>query len=112
MERCDMRRTPKQRINDILERIERVNEYVGALGYNGFLADELTIDAVTYNLEVIGEAASHVPRRVRAKYPDIDWQAVVRLRDLFFSWNPEADRKVAWDVIKTELPELKRKLKG
>ena len=107
-----MRRTPEQRIDDILERIERVNEYLGALTYDGFLADGLTIDAVTYNLEVIGEAASHVPQRVRAKYPEIDWQAVVRLRDLFSPWNLGADHKVAWDIIQNELPELKRKLKG
>jgi uncharacterized protein with HEPN domain len=106
-----MPRTPEQRINDILERIEQVSEYIDDLTYDGFLANEMIFDAVTYNLEVIGEAASHVPKRVRARYPTIDWQIVVRLREVFRPLNPAGDHLTAWNVIKIELPELKRNLK-
>lgn len=105
-----MRRTPEQRINDILERIARVQGFVSTLTYGDFLADAMTFDAVSYDLEVIGEAASHVPKRVRARYPNIDWQIVVRLREVFRPLNPAGDHEVAWNIIKTELPELKRKL--
>ena len=34
-----------------------------------FLADEKTYDAVLRNLEIIGEAAKHLPDEIRAKTP-------------------------------------------
>ncbi len=110
MEGCDLRRTPEQRINDILERIARIQGFVNNLTFEDFLTDAMTFDAVSYDLEVIGEAASHVPQRMRTRYPGIDWPIVVRLKEVFRPLNPAGDHEAAWNVIKTELPELKRKL--
>lgn len=105
-----MRSVPERRINEILGSIERIERYTDTLTYEDFLADELMIGAVTFNLAIIGEAAGHISQNARAIYREIDWQSVMRLRDLFFPWNPGADHKVKWDVIKTELPALQSEL--
>ena len=40
-----------------------------------FERDELKYDAILRNLELIGEAATHVPAAVRQKHPVIPWPA-------------------------------------
>lgn len=48
-------------IEDMLERIDRIERYVAGLEREAFLRDVKTADAVVRNLEVIGEAASRLP---------------------------------------------------
>jgi uncharacterized protein with HEPN domain len=47
--------------------------YSQGLDLNQFVQDEKTFDAVVRNLEVIGEAAKHIPSEIRACYPDVEW---------------------------------------
>lgn len=42
--------------------IARMESYVADLTYEDFLADNKTQDAVVRNLEIIGEAARHIPQ--------------------------------------------------
>ena len=46
---------------DMLEAAERAIRYVRGMTRAAFGADEKTIDAVVRNLEILGEAAKHVP---------------------------------------------------
>lgn len=48
----------------ILERIERIQEYTVS-GKQAFFADRRTQDAVIRNFEVIGEAAKRIPEEYR-----------------------------------------------
>ena len=43
------------RIQDILDAIMRIEQYVAGYTYETFTADQKTIDAVVRNLEIIGE---------------------------------------------------------
>ena len=42
-----------------------------------FEADSLKYDAILRNLELIGEAATHVPAAVRKNYGSIPWRQVI-----------------------------------
>jgi uncharacterized protein with HEPN domain len=53
----------KIRISDILEGIAKIQRHTKGFDFDKFEADEKTIDAVIRNLEIIGEAARHVPSR-------------------------------------------------
>ena len=46
---------------DILESIEKIRKYLGEASFDEFLENEMRIDAVVRNLEIIGEAATHIP---------------------------------------------------
>jgi uncharacterized protein with HEPN domain len=48
-------------IEDILESIEKIENYTSSCNAESFIADNMTADAVVRNLEVIGEAASRLP---------------------------------------------------
>src|SRR3989454_2605602 len=50
------------RIEDILAAVERVQRYAAGMDLASFLADEKTVDAVSFCFGVIGEAAPTFPR--------------------------------------------------
>jgi uncharacterized protein with HEPN domain len=48
-------------VQDILEAIQRIEEYLSGVKFEEFSKDNKTIDAVVRNFAVIGEAAKKVP---------------------------------------------------
>jgi uncharacterized protein with HEPN domain len=50
--------------------------------FDAFRRDERTYDAVVRNLEIIGEAAKHVPNDLRCQVPGVDWRKVAAFRDV------------------------------
>ena len=68
-------------IQNMLEFAEKVLSYTNGMDQAAFLADERTYDATLRNLELIGEAATHVPRTVREQHPDIQWRQIIATRN-------------------------------
>lgn len=52
-------------LKDILDAVERIEEYTSDMNQRMFLKDYKTIDAVTRNLEIIGEASKFISGKVR-----------------------------------------------
>jgi len=48
-------------LEDILEACEKISHYVKDITYEEFMQDQMRFDAVVRNLEIIGEAARHLP---------------------------------------------------
>jgi len=65
-----MKRDYRLYLDDILEAIEKIGEYVKGMSFDEFAEDTKTIDAVVRNFEIIGEAAKHIPLTLREAYPD------------------------------------------
>ena len=56
-----MSRNLKLYLSDILKSIKKIERYTKGMNYKQLVADELTYDAVVYNLQIIGEAAKNIP---------------------------------------------------
>lgn len=54
----EQRNDPK-RLQDILQAIDTIFQYVDGRGMQEFLADKKSYHAVIYNIMIIGEAAKH-----------------------------------------------------
>ena len=54
-------------LRDMLEAAQRILTYVEGMDYAAFRKDYKTQDAVLRNLEVLGEAAKHVPPEIAAQ---------------------------------------------
>jgi len=102
-----MRRDYKVYLNDILAAISKIEKYVNDLSFQEFTRDEMRVDAVVRNLEVIGEAAKHVPEESRTKYPFIEWRKISGLRDILIHEYFGVDHDVLWDIVKNKIPVLK-----
>ncbi|OYT59517.1 hypothetical protein B6U81_05955 [Thermoplasmatales archaeon ex4484_30] len=98
-------------IKDILDAIEKIEEFVAGMNYVEFIKDDKTTSAVVRKLEVIGEAAKNIPQDVREKYPEVPWKEMAKIRDRLIHGYFVVDHEIIWNVIKGELPLLKPKIK-
>ena len=57
-------------------------------------------------LEVIGEAASRVPKEERDRIPDIPWPEIVSLRNRLIHGYDTVDFDVLWEILTQDLPPL------
>lgn len=68
-------------LDDIIDFAGKVLSYTEGLDQTGFVASGLTYDATLRNLELIGEAATHIPDDVRAAHPEIPWRMIIATRN-------------------------------
>lgn len=57
--------------DDMIKFCEKVQNYTVGLDQEEFQADEKAYDATLRKLELIGEAATHVPEAIRDSFPEI-----------------------------------------
>ena len=98
-------------LKDILSSISKIDEYVGELSFQDLVKDGMRVDAVVRNLEIIGEAAKHVPEDIRNKYPFVDWRKISAFRDILIQEYFGVDFDILWDIVKNKIPILKNDVK-
>ena len=102
-----MKRDYRLFIEDILESIERIEEFVGNMDFEEFSRDDKTRSAVVRKLEIIGEASKNIPRRLKEKYGARPWSDMARMRDKIIHWYFGINYRIVWEVIKERLPQIK-----
>jgi uncharacterized protein with HEPN domain len=60
-------------LSDILEAINRIQDYTTEIDYETFLRDLKTRDAVVRNLEIIGEASKNIDEYFRSQFPELGY---------------------------------------
>ncbi|MDP1553758.1 MAG: DUF86 domain-containing protein [Methanobacteriaceae archaeon] len=68
-------------LEDILESIQFIDQYICDLDYSDFINDMKTFDAVLRNLEVIGEAAKNISNQFKSSNDNINWKGMAGMRD-------------------------------
>ena len=102
-----MRRDYSLYIKDILDCIDRIEEFIGDMNFDKFLEDDKTSSAVVRKLEIIGEATKNIPKSITQKYEEIPWKEMARMRDKIIHFYFGVDYEIVWKVIKERLPEIK-----
>lgn len=98
-------------LKDIISAIDAIEDFVAGMSLDDLTQDDKTSSAVIRKFEVIGEAAKHLPDKVRQRHPEIPWKNIVGMRDRLIHAYFGIDFKLVWEVIKVELPGLKSRLK-
>ncbi len=99
-------------IEDMIEFAERALSYTKGMSQSEFLADNRTYDATLRNVELVGEAARHIPASVREAHPHINWRGIIGTRDHVAHGYLGLDDDIIWDVIQSDLPELISELRS
>ena len=93
-------------VRDMIEFAEQAIAYATDLDQQAFIADRRTYDATLRNIELLGEAATHVPEPVHDAHPQIAWRKVIATRNRLAHAYMGIDDDVIWDIIQTDLPDL------
>lgn len=97
-------------LEDIIESIERIQEYVKNKSKKAFENNFKLQDAVVRRFEIIGEAIKSIPQSVKNKYPKIPWKKVAGMRDVLIHEYFEVNLERVWKTIKEDMPRLKKQV--
>jgi uncharacterized protein with HEPN domain len=89
---------------------ERVLAYTQGVEREAFTADEMRYDATLRNLELLGEAATHVPDELRERAPGIPWRQVIAARNRLIHADLGSDLDSVWRIVRDAVPALHRVL--
>ncbi len=92
-------------LEDILQSMDRIEEYLGELEFKQFKMNYLVVDAIIRNFEIIGEASKNVPKYIQEKYPEIPWRKMYGLRNLISHEYFGIDYEMIWEISKNNLPQ-------
>ena len=93
-------------IQDMIDFGEKVLSYTEGHDQESFIADGLIYDATMRNIELIGEAATHVPEDVREAHQEIPWRSIIGTRNQVAHGYLGMDDDVTWDIIQVDVPNL------
>jgi len=98
-------------LDDIITFAEKVLSYSQDMLQDEFIADSLKYDATLRNLELMGEAATHIPEHIRSTYPQIPWRQIIATRNRLIHGYLGIDNDTLWSIIKQDVPTLLPKLR-
>ena len=101
-------KNPAQRLHDILENIDRIEEFTRGLAYGGFVADTKTVYAVVRALEIVSEATRKLPPELKARYPQIDWPAISASGNVYRHEYEVVDESLIWYTAQNGVEALRR----
>ncbi len=93
-------------VDDMIGCAEKVITYTDGFDQAGFIASGLHYDATVRNLELIGEAATHVPENVRGAHPQIPWRLIIATRNQLIHGYLGIDNDTLWSIVKDDIPVL------
>jgi uncharacterized protein with HEPN domain len=93
-------------LDDMIGFAERVLSYTEGFDQQCFIDSGLNYDATLRNLELIGEAATHIPDTVRQSNPQIPWRMIIATRNRLIHGYLGIDNDTLWSIIQTDIPTL------
>jgi uncharacterized protein with HEPN domain len=97
-------------IQDALEAIDAIQEYIEDLSFEDFSDDRKTYSATIREYIVIGEAIAHTIDALEKKIPNFPWRAIKDFRNIIIHEYFGVDMEMVWDISTNKLSELKESL--
>jgi len=104
------KRKPDVFLQDILESIQQIEQYLDNVKENEFYQKPEKQDDVLRRLEIIGEAVKHISGEIREKYDDVPWRRIAGMRDIIIHEYFGITLSMVWVVAQQDLPNLKSRI--
>ena len=98
-------RDERQYLQDILDCIERIESYIS--DKQSFTSENLVQDAVMRNLEIIGEAATHLSQDTTNALSEVAWRDAIDMRNFLIHGYLMVDLGVVWRTVELDLPKMR-----
>ena len=99
-------------LDDMIGFCERVQAFTRGIDQVQFVNDCMRLDATVRNIELLGEAATHIPDRVRTSSSEIPWRMVIATRNRLIHGYLGIDNDTLWSIIETDVPLLLANLRN
>ena len=100
----------KERLEHIIQAVERIKRYTKGISYESFIADDTIYYAVVKNIEIIGEAANMLTSDFQAAHPETPWKMIKGMRNYIVHEYFQIDNNVVWSVVTKNLSELETQI--
>lgn len=97
-------------VEDMIAFCDKVLAYTRGLERSSFSLDAMRYDATLRNLELIGEAATHVPAEVRAGSAGVPWRLVIAMRNRLIHGYLGIDDDTLWSIVCDDIVPLRESL--
>jgi uncharacterized protein with HEPN domain len=98
----------------IVESIELIEKrFIKIESADDFVSSEdgiLILDAVSMRLQIIGELLKKIDKidsYLFKKYSEIEWEKIMRLRDIISHHYEMIDHEIIYDICKNHIPQVK-----
>ncbi len=93
-------------LNDMLDYAREAVAFIEGKSRADLDNDRLLNLGLVRLLEIIGEAASQLPRQEQLRHPQIPWPQIVSLRNRLIHGYNAVDLDIVWQIITSDLPPL------
>ena len=100
----------KARLEHIQNAINTIEEYVAGKVFEDIVTDKILRHAVTWNIQVIGEASNKLSKEFISEHTDTNWRGVIGMRHVLVHDYYQIDEEGIWNVIEVDLPPLKAQI--
>ena len=69
--------------------------------------DERTLNAILWQLNVVGEATTHLTNELKDSNSHVQWQSASAARNRLVHGYFDIDPNIIWDIVDNDLPFLK-----
>ena len=98
-------------LKQIVDYVDEIEEYVEGIKFEEFEKSGLLQDAVIRKIELIGESAKRLTVDFWEKYRnELPLAEAVSTRNRLIHQYDDIDLGIVWETIKSDLPELKKKV--
>lgn len=97
-------------LKHILDAIDKIEEFLEGADEERFLSDSLLQSGVIYQIQIIGEAARNISKKLRDKYKGVPWKEIVGMRSKLVHDYFGVEETAVWDTATKDLPKLKKQI--
>ncbi len=100
------------RLQHMYEASQAAVEFMAGIARSDLDLDQMRLFAVIRALEIIGDAANKVTDELHAALPQIEWSAMIGMRNILAHHYFDVDVNVVWEAVTEDVPKLIEELKA
>jgi uncharacterized protein with HEPN domain len=100
-------RDTQMHLRDILQSIDRIEEFLGGMSLADYVNDFKTQSAIERQMQIITEAAIRLGDDAESICPGLDWKGIRGMGNILRHEYRRVDDRIVWNTVKTELPPLR-----
>ena len=101
-----MHKDDQVRLNHMLDAAREAVSFAHGRTREDLDSDRQLVLPLIKDMEIVGEAATHVSEPQRRRLPELPWERVVGMRNRLVHAYFDINLDIVWETVREDLPEL------